>query len=99
MASSTETRWRPGMVIGGKYALTRLLGRGGLARVYEAQNTWIGRRVAIKVLHPQFARNDEAVTRFQQEAKATSLIDHPNIVDVLDLGQDPTDGSFYIVQE
>jgi serine/threonine protein kinase len=96
---STIAQHRVGTLLGGKYELQRLVGAGGMGAVYESRNSWTGRRVAIKVLHPEFARKQEVLARFFREAQAATRIAHPNIVDVLDLGQDPADGAFYIVQE
>ena len=89
----------PGTVLGGKYAVSRCLGVGGMGAVYEAQNTWTGRRVAVKLLRPSLAHNREVVERFLQEARAASRIPHPNIVEVLDVGEDAALRSYYIVQE
>jgi len=90
---------RVGTVLASKYRIDRLLGSGGMGVVYEAENTWTARRVAIKLLHPFFSSEPEVVQRFLQEAKNASRIDHPNVVDVLDMGQDPVSGSLYMVQE
>src|SRR4051812_27110305 len=67
--------------------------------VYEALNTWTDRPVALKLLHPWFSSEAETVQRFVREAKSATRIRHRNIVDVLDLGQDPKDGSLFMVQE
>jgi serine/threonine-protein kinase len=96
---STIAQHRVGTLLGGKYELLRLVGAGGMGAVYESRNAWTGRRVAIKVLHPEFARKQEVLARFFREAQAATRIAHPNIVEVFDLGQDPADGAFYIVQE
>jgi serine/threonine-protein kinase len=80
---------RSGALVGGKYRLVRLLGRGGMGAVYEAENTWTRRRVAMKLLRPEYARDREALRRFMQEAQSASQIAHPNIIDVLDLGSRP----------
>ena len=98
-AQSTIVEARVGTLLGGKYELQRLVGVGGMGAVYESRNAWTGRRVALKVLHPEFAQKHEVLARFFQEAQAATRIAHPNIVEVLDLGQDPADGAFYIVQE
>ncbi|MFO0648032.1 MAG: protein kinase [Polyangiales bacterium] len=90
---STET------VIGGRYKVVRLLGKGGMGAVFEAENTWTKRRVAVKVMRPEVAAKAEFARRFMQEAQAASQLSHPNIVDVLDMGEDPALGSLYIVQE
>ncbi len=90
--ATTDADARVGSLLGGKYQLVRLIGTGGMGAVYEALNTWTDRRVAIKVLHAEFAKRKEVTQRFMQEAKAATRIAHPNIVDVLDLGEDPSDG-------
>jgi len=94
-----DHHWRVGMIIGGKYALLSLRAEGGEGPLFEAQNTWIGRRVAVKLLHPRHRGSEQAIVRFLQQARTATQIEHPNIVDVLDMGQDASDGSFYIVQE
>jgi len=96
---STIAQDRVGALLNGRYELLRLVGAGGMGAVYEARNTWTGRRVAIKVLHPEFAQNEEVLARFFREAQAATRIAHPSIVEVLDLGQDGVDGVYYIVQE
>ncbi|MFO0760165.1 MAG: serine/threonine-protein kinase [Byssovorax sp.] len=92
------TPLRPGMVVGGKFALLRRLGEGGVGVVFEAEDTWIGRRVAIKVLHAHLASRADVLARFRREARAAAALHHPNIVSVFEVGQ-RHDGSFYIVQE
>ncbi len=89
---------RTGTVVGGKFVLLRRLGEGGVGVVFEAEDTWIGRRVAIKVLHPHLAERSDVLARFRREARAAATIHHPNIVAVFEVGQ-RHDGSFYIVQE
>jgi serine/threonine protein kinase len=89
---------RPGVVVGGKFVLIRQIGHGAAGAVFEAQDTWIGRRVALKVLHPHVARHPDVMWRFRREARAAASIEHPNIVSVLEVGQ-RRDGTFYIVQE
>ena len=76
---------RVGTVVG-NYRLTDVLGRGGMGTVYKGEHVYIGRQVALKVLHERFARYEEAVKRFLREARAASSINHPNIVDVMDFG-------------
>ncbi len=86
-------------IVGEKYRLIRALGSGGMGTVYEAEHTWTTRRVALKVIHPEYSRDEVAARRFLQEAKNPTLIAHPNIVEVLDMGRDATDGNLYIVHE
>ena len=89
---------RTGQVLEGKYRLVRLLGEGGMGSVYEAQHEIIGRRCAVKFLHPEIARNAEVVKRFVREAQAASAIGHPGIIDIYDVGTTP-DGAPYLVME
>ena len=72
----------------GSYRLVTELGSGGMGTVWYAEHVAIGRRAAIKVLHPHFAAQEEVVARFIDEARAASAINHPNIVDVHDFGQE-----------
>jgi serine/threonine-protein kinase len=88
-----------GRVIAEKYTITRCLGVGGHGAVFEAENAWTGRRVALKVLLGAAALNAEMAERFLREARATTRVAHPHIIEVLDMGRDPVDGSLYIVQE
>jgi serine/threonine-protein kinase len=88
-----------GQVLADSYEVTRLLGEGGMGRVYEARHTRLtGKRFAIKFLYPYLARQPEVVTRFQREAEAASAIAHPNVVEVHDVNVTP-DGQPYIVAE
>jgi len=82
----------------GNYHLDQILGRGGMGTVYSGEHIYIRKKVAIKILHKQFAKFDEAVHRFLREARAASSINHPNIVDVTDFGPMP-DGGVYFVME
>jgi eukaryotic-like serine/threonine-protein kinase len=87
-----------GSIIAGKYRVVGTLGQGGMGSVYEAINDAIGKRVAIKLLDASLADHPEFARRFELEAKAAALIDHPGIVDVLDSGQ-TDDGVPFIVME
>ena len=82
----------------GNYKLDKILGRGGMGTVYSGEHVYIKKPVAVKILHPQFARYQDAVNRFLREARAASSINHPNIVDVTDFGVLP-DGLVYFVME
>jgi serine/threonine protein kinase len=81
----------------GPYEVTGLLGRGGMGEVYRAHDTRLDRTVAVKVLPPESMRNAERVLRFEQEAKAASGRNHPNILTIYDFGA--TDGTYYMAME
>ncbi len=87
-----------GQVLDGRYRVEELIGEGGMGRVYLAEHVEIGRRVAIKILHPVYGRMPDLVERFRREARAASKIGHPHIVDVTDSGT-TEDGSVYFVME
>jgi serine/threonine protein kinase/predicted negative regulator of RcsB-dependent stress response len=87
-----------GSVIGGRYYVRRLIGEGGMGRVFEAEHIDIGRRVALKILHPAYSQTPDLVERLRREARAASKISHPNVVDVTDSGTTP-DGAFFFVME
>ncbi|TAK25082.1 MAG: serine/threonine protein kinase [Myxococcaceae bacterium] len=98
-ASTEALTLPPGSVVGGKYQVLHQVGAGGMGAVYEARNSWTGRRVALKLLHAHRAKSEEGGRCFLREAKAASKIAHPNIIDVLDMGQDADTGALFIVQE
>lgn len=87
----------PGQTIG-TYQIGRKLGEGGMGAVFEATHTQIGRKAAIKVLHPQLAQSATVAIRFLNEAKAANLIDHPGVVEIFEFNRLP-DGMTYIVME
>jgi serine/threonine-protein kinase len=72
----------------GPYDVVRLLGQGASASVYECRHRTLGRRAAIKVLHPHLAQQDVARSRFLREGRALSRIVHANVIDVFDVGED-----------
>ena len=75
-----------GQLLDEKYRLERLLGRGGMGAVYLASHLGTERYVALKLITPQFMRNEEFVARFKREARAAGRLRHPNVVDVTDFG-------------
>jgi serine/threonine protein kinase len=75
-----------GKVLDEKYRLERLLGKGGMGAVYLATHLGTERYVALKLIAPEFMRNDEFVQRFKREARAAGRLRHPNVVDVTDFG-------------
>ncbi|HEY4177631.1 MAG TPA: protein kinase [Kofleriaceae bacterium] len=82
----------------GSYRITGKIAVGGMGTVYRAEHTLIGRVAAIKVLHPEMTTNKDIVNRFFNEAKATSTIKHPGIVEVFDFGHMES-GHAYLVME
>jgi serine/threonine-protein kinase len=82
----------------GQYRVTGTIGRGGMGVVHVAEHTLLGRRAAIKVLRSELSQNQDAVTRFFNEARALAAIHHPGIVDVYDFGWTP-DGAAFLVME
>lgn len=78
---------QPGHILSGRYRVLSTLGGGGMANVYLAEDTTLGRRVAIKVLHQRLVEDPKFVERFRREAKAAAGLNHPNIVAVYDWGQ------------
>jgi len=90
-----------GQVLDEKYRLERLLGRGGMGAVYLATHLGTERYVALKLITPQFMRNEEFVARFKREARAAGRLRHPNVVDVTDFGfaEVGTEAVAYLVME
>ena len=86
-----------GQKINDRYEVTKLIGEGGMANVYLGYDTILERDVAIKVLRGDLADDEKFVRRFRREAQNASLLNHPNIVQIYDVGED--DGNFYIVME
>ena len=97
----TETDPYLGQVLDEKYRLERLLGRGGMGSVYLATHLGTERYVALKLITPQFMRNEEFVARFKREARAAGRLRHPNVVDVTDFGfaQVGNEAVAYLVME
>lgn len=86
-----------GSKINDRYAIIRTIGEGGMANVYLAYDTILDRNVAVKVLRGDLANDEKFVRRFQREALSASSLNHPNIVEMYDVGED--DGQYYIVME
>ena len=79
------------------YEILDLLGSGGMGEVYRARDPRIGREVAIKILPSSYSEDSNRLTRFEQEARATGLLNHPNILAIYDVGTDQ--GAPYLVSE
>jgi beta-lactam-binding protein with PASTA domain/tRNA A-37 threonylcarbamoyl transferase component Bud32 len=84
-------------VIDGRYRILGHVGSGGMADVYRAEDTHLGRPVALKLLYRRFAQDQEFVERFRREASAAAALQHPNVVSVYDRGE--FDGTYYIAME
>ncbi len=87
-----------GKTVAGRYEIVERLGVGGMGTVYRARQKGLVRDVALKILKREVSTNPDAVARFQREAKAMSLLAHPNTVRVFDFGQTP-DGLLYLAME
>ncbi|MFK7986348.1 MAG: serine/threonine-protein kinase [Sandaracinaceae bacterium] len=88
---------RLGTLLAGKYRIEKILGQGGMGVVFAATHEWTERPVAVKLLHPQYASDDEIRKRFLREARTAAKLQHDNVVDVLDMGHE--DGAVYLVLE
>ena len=87
----------PDLVVDGRYRLINRIGSGGMADVWRAHDSDLGRDVALKLLHENFARDKEFVERFRREASAAAGLQHPNVVSVYDRGT--YEDSYYISME
>ena len=75
-----------GQLIDDRYELIRILANGGMGTIYEGIDTRLDRKVAVKIMHPHLAQDEEFISRFIREAKAAASLSHPNIVNVMDQG-------------
>ena len=100
LAAAILAKDQIGLVAGqavGSYKIVSVLGVGGMGEVYLAKDTRLGRQVALKLLPPQFIINADRLRRFEQEARAVSALNHPNIVTIHEIGRD--NSSQFIVTE
>ena len=86
-----------GTVLGNRYNILSEIGSGGMARVYKAQDKYLQRYVAVKILRDEFKDDVDFLKRFEIEAQAAASLTHPNIVQIYDVGTD--NGNYYIVME
>jgi eukaryotic-like serine/threonine-protein kinase len=96
--SAPASKRLTGRVIGDRYGVTGVIAEGAMGVVYEAEHLTMGKRVAVKVLHPRHAQDREAGSRLRHEARVAGTLGHPNICAIYDMGQ-LEDGSPYLVLE
>jgi eukaryotic-like serine/threonine-protein kinase len=87
-----------GALVGGRFKVDRLIGRGGMGEVYAARHATTGKEVALKLIHTAAGSETEHVRRFMREARAATAIQHPNVIDVYDVFED-SDGTPVMVME
>lgn len=85
-------------LVGGKYRLGPVIGSGGVGTVYRATHLWTEREVAVKVLDPSLPHFDQLRDAFLREARTTVQLDHPNVVDVLDMGEDDAHTTYLVME-
>src|ERR1700749_3986229 len=93
---------RVGVTLSGRYRLQRLIATGGMGQVWEAVDSRLGRRVAVKVLKAEFSQDSEFIERFRVEARTTAMLNHPGIASVHDYGETQMEGegrTAYLVME
>ena len=86
-----------GKKISGRYFIRRLIGKGGMGAVYEAEHVGLDKKVAVKFILEKYTEDRDVVTRFHREARTASRIGHDNIIDITDIGEDG--GRHFIVME
>jgi eukaryotic-like serine/threonine-protein kinase len=87
-----------GRILGERYRVLAIIGEGGMGTVYRVEHVVLGKRMAVKVLRPEFSGDEDLVRRFQREAAAASRVGQENIVDVTDFGR-TREGNLYFVME
>lgn len=86
-----------GTILANRYEILEKIGTGGMSDVYKALDHSLGREVAIKVLKAEFSQDSTFVSKFRAEAQSAAVLEHPNIVNIYDVGSE--DGLYYIVME
>ena len=84
--------FEPGMIIQNRYEITEEIGSGGMSVVYKAMDHVLNRYIAMKVLKPEFSDDKSFVSKFKMEAQSAAGLNHPNIVNVFDVGEE---GGYY----
>ena len=97
-SSDSSTGYGVGDLVAGRYLIRSELGRGGMGAVYEVEHVKSGQRLALKTLYPRFGKIPEIMKRFEREAKATNLLSHPHIVEVLDFGALDSGAPFLVME-
>jgi serine/threonine-protein kinase len=87
-----------GRIIDGRYRVLELLGQGGMGAVFLAEHIKLGKKVALKVILPQFAGDGELAERFAREAMASAKLDHPHVASAIDYGTLPEGGAYLVMQ-
>ena len=93
-----QSALQSGQTIAGKYRLNQPIGAGGMASVWSATNVFTERQFAMKFMHPAVAKTPEAARRFLMEAKVSARVNHPNIIEIIEVGQ-TEDGALFMVME
>jgi len=96
--ASDKDSFQLGSLFNAKYRILKLLGQGGMSSVYQVDDIVLKRTVALKVLHPRYLNSDKAVLRFQQEARAASMLKHSSIVTIYEFGVS-ADGQPFLVMD
>src|SRR5271166_6264249 len=86
-----------GRVVGGRYRLLAPVGAGASSQVFEASDTRLGRRVAVKLLHPMLAADGAFLRRFRAEARLAASLDHPHVMRVFDWGEEES-GPYLVLE-
>ena len=85
-----------GEVLADRYQLEELVGSGGMSSVFRARDTMLERNVALKILHAHYAEDGATIERFRREARAVAQLSHPNIVTVIDRGEEDEIGRAHV---
>ena len=94
---SAGERFAPGALLAGRYHIVAALGKGGMGEVYRARDSRLDREVALKLLPGAYSTDADRLRRFEQEARATGKLNHPNVLTVYDVGIH--EAHLYIVME
>ncbi len=98
MAANLDRLGLIGQTVDGRYTIVEQIGEGGMGAVYRAQHQRLGRQVAIKFLHHEFAKHHEALDRFFNEARAAATLGHPNIAESFDMGELASGAPFIVLE-